>query len=185
MKTLLIPALRLFAVLTVVTGLAYPFVVTALAQMLMPHQASGSQFRLEGKLIGSDLLAQKFTSARYFQSRPSAADYATVASGASNQGPTSEVLQKAVADRASAWGKPTNEVPLDLLTSSGSGLDPHLSPDAVKFQVATVAKARGLDEAKVLALVESMIESPQFGVLGQARVNVLKLNLALDKLTHP
>lgn len=188
MKTCVLPALRLFIVLTVLTGVLYPLAVTAVARLAFSHQASGSQVMRQGQLVGSDLLAQKFTSARYFWPRPSACDYGTVPSGASNLGPTSADLQQAVADRATALRTAHHlatdaPLPADLLYASGSGLDPHLSPAAARLQVARVAAARALPPARVAALVEHQIEGPQFGLLGDARVNVLRLNLALDTLS--
>lgn len=179
MITQLIASLRAIVVLTVLTCVVYPIGVTALGQALFPKQANGSLVRIGQSLIGSELIAQKFTGDRYFWPRPSAADYATVASGASNQGFLSKKLETAVTGRRAAHG---GSAPPDLLYASGSGLDPHLSPEAARFQVARVAAARGLDIQAVMALVERNIQSPQFGFLGQARVNVLMLNIQLDEL---
>jgi potassium-transporting ATPase KdpC subunit len=161
---LLIQSILLTIIFTVITGILYPLAITGVAQVAFPRQANGDE----------TLLAQKFTGEKYFWPRPSACDYSTVPSGASNLGPTSAVLQSNVATRAS--------LPIDLRYTSGSGLDPHISPEAARFQVARVAKARGLPVEKVTDLVERFIEPPQFGFLGELRVNVLKLNLALDKL---
>jgi K+-transporting ATPase ATPase C chain len=190
MKTFLI-ALRLFLVITLLTGVVYPLAVTGIGQVLFPYQANGSVVKnSQQEPRGSELLAQKFDSVIYFQSRPSACDYGTVASGASNKGPTSEALQKAVQERRTAFRAsnslaPTQGVPSEMVFASGSGLDPHISPEAVRMQIARVAKARGFDEKRAQALknlVEHSIESPQFGVFGNERVNVMKLNIALDAL---
>lgn len=179
MKTIL-QSLRALLVLTLLTGILYPLLITGVAQLLFPAQANGSLLRnAQQQLVGSALLAQKFTSDRYFAPRPSAADFATVASGASNKGPTSEALRQAIAERRAQWG---GDAPIHLLTASGSGLDPHLSPEAVSYQVARVAKARGLEPARVQQLVQQHTESPQWGLFGEPRVNVLVLNQALDAL---
>jgi potassium-transporting ATPase KdpC subunit len=183
-------ALRLLIWFTVLTGVVYPVAVTAIGHGLFPGQAAGSLISIGGKPVGSALLAQKFTGANYFQPRPSAGDtpYATVPSAASNAGPTSEALKKSVEDRATdlrqRFSPPAGVgLPSDLLTTSGSGLDPHISPEAARFQIQSVATARGLDATRteqLRALVESMMEPPQFGILGDPRVNVLRLNIALD-----
>ena len=178
MKTTL-QALRIYLVLTLLTGIIYPLAMTGIAQLLFPKQANGSRIMEKGKLIGSDLLAQKFESPRYFWPRPSAADYATVASGASNKGPTSADLRKAIDERRTKFG---NDAPVDLLTASGSGLDPHISPEAARLQIPRVASARSMPVQKVAELVDQSIEPPQFGFLGEPRVNVLRLNRALDEL---
>ena len=132
-----------------------------------------------GNLVGSELLGQKFESPRYFWPRPSAGDYATVASGASNKGPTSAELKKAIDERRAIFG---TDAPVDLLTASASGLDPHISPEAARSQVARVAAARNISIQKLSELIDQTIESPQFGFLGEPRVNVLRLNRALDQL---
>ncbi len=173
-------SLRLYLVLTLLTGIVYPLAFTGLAEAVFPDQANGSLVFTGRKLAGSKLLAQKFESPRYFWPRPSAADFATVPSGASNQGPTSAALRKSIGERRVKFGP---NAPVDLLTASGSGLDPHLSPEAARFQIARVAQARRLTTATVAELVERAIESPQFGFLGEPRVNVLQLNLALDHLS--
>ena len=175
----ILTSVRALLVLTLLTCVIYPLAVTGLAQLAFPAQANGSLVKNGGQLVGSSLLAQKFTTPRYFWPRPSAADYATVASGASNQGFTSKKLADAVNERHAALGA---DAPADLLTTSGSGLDPHISPAAARFQAARVAAARNLPVEKVTALVEKSIEPSQFGFLGQARVNVLLLNRALDQL---
>ena len=178
MKTL-IQSLRIYIVLTLLTGIVYPFAMTGIAQLFFPRQANGSRIIANGKLIGSELLAQKFESLRYFWPRPSAGDYATVPSGASNKGPTSTDLKKAIDERRKKFKA---NAPVDLLTASGSGLDPHISPEAARLQIPRVAAARNVLIDKISALVDQAIEPPQFGFLGEPRVNVLRLNLALDNL---
>ncbi|MGB8166654.1 MAG: potassium-transporting ATPase subunit KdpC [Chthoniobacteraceae bacterium] len=178
MKTLL-QSLRAVLVLTVLTGLVYPLLVTVVSQALFARKANGSLLYEDGKLLGSELLAQKTEDARYFWPRPSAADYATVASGASNKGPTSADLVKAITERRAKLGA---AAPVELLTASGSGLDPHLSPEAARFQAERIASARGVDVEKVRALIASLAEPPQFGIFGEPRVNVFILNRALDGL---
>jgi K+-transporting ATPase ATPase C chain len=187
MNKLLFQSIRLTAVFTVLTGLAYPLVITGVAQLAFRDKANGSLIERDGKIIGSELLAQEFQRPRYFWPRPSADGYATVPSGASNLGPTSAALQSNVAARAAAI-RAANKlladatIPADLLFTSGSGLDPHISPEAARLQVARVATARGVSEESIKALIERFIELPQFGFLGEPRVNVLLLNLALDRL---
>jgi K+-transporting ATPase ATPase C chain len=194
MKILFIQSLRLTAVCTVLTGLVYPLAITGVAQLAFRRAANGSLLDRGGKPVGSELLAQKFESPRYFWPRPSAGDYATAPSGASNFGPTSAALQSNVVARARAFlaanppptpAKPGADlclVPADMVFASGSGLDPHISPEAAHAQVKRVAAARGLDPKHVAALAERFIEPPQFGILGEPRVNVLRLNLTLDEL---
>jgi len=173
----LIVSLRIFITLTILTCVIYPLVVTGIARWAFPEQAQGSLIQQDGKILGSALLAQSFTEDRYFWPRPSAADYATVASGASNQGFTSKKLIEQINSRRQAPGSVDSP---DMLTASASGLDPHISPAAAQAQVGRVASARGLPPAMVEALVRQYTELPQFGFLGQPRVNVLLLNLALD-----
>jgi len=189
MKALLVQSIRLTVVFTILTGLAYPLVITGVAQLAFRDKANGSlipQLR-DGKVVGSALLAQRFESPRYFWPRPSAAGYATVPSGASNLGPTSQKLHDAVATNAVAFRAAhkllaDTPVPADMVFTSGSGLDPHISPGAARLQVARVASARGVSEEPIKALVEKFIEPPQLGFLGEPRVNVLLLNLALDRI---
>ena len=173
--------------MTVLLGLAYPLAVTALGQAFFPWQASGSPLAREGTVVGSALIGQTFTAPGYFWGRPSATApqaYNALASAGSNLGPSNPALTEAVASRLASLREAdpghTAAVPVDLVTASGSGLDPHVSPAAALFQVGRVAKARGLTEEAVRALVESHLEGRQFGVLGEPRVNVLELNLALD-----
>jgi K+-transporting ATPase ATPase C chain len=184
-------ALRLFLVMTLLTGVLYPLAVTGIAQGFFNAKANGSiQKGVQNQALGSELLAQKFDSVIYFQSRPSACDYGTVASGASNKGPTSKALQDLVQVRRAAFRNANGlaagqAVPGDMAFASGSGLDPHISPEAARLQVARVAKARALNAAKTQALqklVDDAVESPQFGIFGQERVNVLRLNVALDTI---
>jgi K+-transporting ATPase ATPase C chain len=185
-----LPALRLLLVLTLLTGVGYPLAVTGLARVFFSRPAHGSLVVANGMPVGSELLAQRFTNATNFWPRPSAADFATVPSGASNKGPTSADLKKAIEERAgalrAAHGLAADApVPPELLLASGSGLDPHLSPEAARFQIARVARARRLDAPgmRTLAeLVERSIEPPQWGMFGAPRVNVLGLNLALAGL---
>jgi potassium-transporting ATPase KdpC subunit len=172
-------SLRIYLVLTLLTGIVYPLAMTGIAQLFFPKQANGSRILERNKLVGSDLLAQKFESPRYFWPRPSAADYATVASGASNKGPTSSDLKKAIEERRTKFG---SDAPIDLLTASGSGIDPHISPEAVRMQVPRVAAARNMSAQKISAIVDQTIQLPQLGFLGEPRVNVLRLNRALDAL---
>ena len=182
------PALVLLALLTVITGIVYPLVVTVIAQTVFPSQANGSLIQRDGKLIGSRLIGQPFDAPKYFWSRPSATSphpYNASASSGSNQGPTNPALIKAVEQRVDALraADPGNTalVPVDLVTASASGLDPHISPAAALYQAPRVARARGVDETAVRRLVVSHIEDRQLGFLGEPRVNVLALNLALDR----
>lgn len=178
MKTI-IQSARLLLVLTALTGIAYPLAVTGISRMAFRAQSEGSVIQADGKAIGSELLAQKTENPRYFWPRPSAADFATVASGASNKGPTSADLAKTIAERREKYG---TDAPVEMLTASGSGLDPHLSPAAAIFQVARIAKARNLNPERIHRLIADSTEARQLGFLGEPRVNVLKLNLALDAL---
>jgi K+-transporting ATPase ATPase C chain len=188
MKDHIRPALTMLLLLTVLTGLVYPLAVTGLAQLVFPNQANGSLIVREGKVIGSKLIGQYFDRPEYFWSRPSATSpfpYNAAASGGSNLGPTNPVLIEAVKSRVAALraADPGNDslVPVDLVTSSGSGLDPHISPEAAQYQIRRVARVRGIDEAVLRDLVVQHTEGRQLGVLGEPRVNVLLLNLALDE----
>ena len=189
MKNILRPALVLFLVLTLLTGVAYPLLVTGLAQWLFPAQAAGSLILRDGKPVGSSLIGQNFTDPGHFWGRPSATSpmpYNASASGGSNQGPLNPALVDAVKGRIDALraADPGNAspVPVDLVTASASGLDPHISPAAARYQAARVARARNLPLEKVQQLVAQETEAPWLGLLGEPRVHVLRLNLALDAL---
>jgi K+-transporting ATPase ATPase C chain len=187
MNNLLRPAFTLLMALTVITGVIYPLVVTGVSQIALAHTANGSVIERNGKPLGSELIGQAFTDPKYFWSRPSAtAPFADnpSASGASNLGPNNSALTDAVKQRIDALraadpGNPAS-VPVDLVTASGSGLDPHISPAAAQFQLARVARVRGIAADEVVRLVDQATEGRQLGVLGEPRVNVLKLNLLLD-----
>ena len=187
--SLLRPALTLFVVLSIITGLLYPLLVTGVAQTAFPHQANGSLITQGGKAVGSELIGQSFTEPGHFWGRPSATapmPYNASASGGSNLGPTNPALTDAVKARIEALRAAdpgnTRPVPVDLVTASASGLDPHISPAAAAYQTERVARARSLPVAQVQALVQQHTENPWRGVLGEPRVNVLALNLALDAL---
>lgn len=189
MKNILRPALILFLFLTLVTGVAYPLVVTGVAQSLFPTQAGGSLILRDGKPVGSALIGQNFSDPGHFWGRPSATGpmpYNAAASGGSNQSPLNPALVDAVKGRIEALkaADPGNTapVPVDLVTASASGLDPHISPAAARYQVARVAKARGIAPEKVQGLVEQQTEKPLAGFFGESRVHVLCLNLALETL---
>jgi K+-transporting ATPase ATPase C chain len=174
-------SIRALLVFTVITGVAYPLIVTGIAQLAFPGQANGSLIFEKEKIVGSRLIGQPFSNPKYFWSRGSATSpmpYNGASSGGSNLGPTNPALRDAIAERVAKFEK--RPVPADLATASGSGLDPHISPAAAEFQITRVAKARDLSEAKIRALVQKHTESRQLGVLGEPRVNVLALNLALD-----
>lgn len=176
MKTVL-QSVRMFAVVTLLTGVAYPLAMTAFAKVAFRRQAEGSLIEANGIIVGSELLAQKFESDAYFWPRPSAGDYATVASGASNKGPTSANLAKSIEAQRTKFGP---SAPVDLLTSSASGLDPHISPEGARAQIVRIAKARQLPVDTISAAVDQAVEPPQLGWFGEPRVNVLNLNRALD-----
>lgn len=181
------PAILITLILTIVTGLAYPLAVTGLSQVLFHRQANGSLTMVNGQAIGSDLIAQNFTKPEYFHPRPSAAGekgYDATSSGGSNLAPTNPALDKRLADSAAAFRKEnpayTGAIPSDAITASGSGLDPHISPATALAQCERIAAARHLPVEQVRALVNAHTEERQLGFLGEARVNVLLLNLALD-----
>jgi len=184
---LFIQSIRQTILWTIIAGVAYPLVMTGLAQVLFHRQANGSLIERNGKVVGSELLAQQFTGDKYFWPRPSTGSYATVPSGASNLGPTSQALQSNVTANAAAFRTGNKlpadaPVPADMVFASGSGLDPHISPEAARLQVARVAAARGITENQIKALLERFVEPPQWGIFGEPRVNVLRLNVALDEL---
>lgn len=183
-KNLVVAALMTIAT-TIMLGVAYPLAMTALAQVLFKDKANGQLIERDGRIIGSRIIGQSFSSSAYFHGRPSAAGngYDAANSGGTNLGPTNKKLVDAVQAAADAARKenPSAAVPIDLVTSSASGLDPHISPEAALFQVPRVARERRVNEADVRAAVEAHIEGPQLGLLGDPRVNVLELNLDLDE----
>jgi K+-transporting ATPase ATPase C chain len=189
MNSILRPALVLFLIMTVLTGLVYPFAVTGLAQLLFHDQAEGSLLMADGQAVGSRIIGQSFSDPKYFWSRPSATapqPYNGIASGGSNQGPLNPALTDAVKARMDALkaADPTNTrpIPVDLVTASASGLDPDISIAAARYQAARVARVRGLEPAAVQSLIDAHARTRLLGFLGEPRVNVLELNLALDAL---
>jgi potassium-transporting ATPase KdpC subunit len=192
------PAIVVLLALTLITGLAYPLAMTGIASVLFPHQAQGSLIERDGHVVGSDLIGQNFTDDKYFHGRPSAttapdpndstktvaAPYNAQNSGGSNLGPSNKALIDRVQGDIDSLKKenPSASVPIDLVTTSASGLDPHISPEAARFQIPRVAKSRNLSEDRLRQLVAEHTEGRLFGLLGEPRVNVLDLNIALDKL---
>jgi potassium-transporting ATPase KdpC subunit len=184
----ILPGLRIKIFMTIVLGIAYPLAMTGISQAIFPHQANGSLVTVNGKVIGSELIGQNFTRPEYFHPRPSTAGndgYDPTASGGSNLGPTNQKLIDRVKASVDKFHQENPDyhgpIPSDLLTTSASGLDPDLSPDSAVAQAARVAKARGVSIDQVNQLITQSIEQPTLGILGEARVNVLKLNLALDQ----
>jgi K+-transporting ATPase ATPase C chain len=187
MRSQIRPALLILLIFILFTGIIYPLAITGLAQMIFPFQANGSLVMVDNEVVGSVLIGQAFNAPQYFWPRPSAVGYNPLPSSGSNLGPTSRVLSEQIQQREqelrSLYNLPADaSLPADLLFASGSGLDPHISPAAARLQIGRVAQARGLTEERLAALVEQFIEPAQFGVLGEPRVNVLLLNLALDAL---
>lgn len=189
MQKVLIQSALMLSIMTIVTGVAYPLFVTLIAQTFFPHQANGSLIKNDkGEIIGSELLGQQFSEAKYFSSRPSATSpypYNAAGSGGSNLGPTNEDLVKQIAERIKTQrsypGASPDKIPVDLVTASASGLDPHISVEAAQYQAARVAAARSMSKEVILDLIEKSIEPRQFQILGEPRINVLKLNLLLDR----
>jgi len=182
-------AMLLFVGFTLLTGLVYPLLMTGIIQIALPEQASGSMIVVNGKIVGSELIGQNFSSPGYFHGRPSAVNYAGNGSGASNFGPTNAKLMEQVSQRISEVRAENNlssnaTVPSELVLASASGLDPHISMEGAMLQVPRVANARGIPVSEVKVLVYQHIEPAQFGIMGQERVNVLNLNLALDELNR-
>ncbi len=189
MRNLLV-AVRLFVVMSILTGFLYPLAMTGIARVFFPHKAQGSLIRLNGNVRGSSLIGQKFVDQRYFWGRPSAVDYQPMPSGATNFGPTSATLRDIVQHRRAHFTS-TNllpvraELPAEMLFCSASGVDPHISPQAARLQIDRIARARGFTPEQRSALVhlmERFVESSQYGVFGESRINVFLLNLALDQL---
>jgi K+-transporting ATPase ATPase C chain len=187
MIRLSVQSIRLLAVLTLLMGIAYPLLMTGVAQVIFPHEANGSLLSAQQRILGSELVGQKFTDPKYFWPRPSATDYNPLPSSGSNLGPTSATLADLVSSRRTAQNSAHGDTPVppELLYASGSGLDPHISPAAALYQVDRVARARGWDAegtAELRRLIDRHIEGRTIGFLGDPRVNVLLLNLALDSL---
>jgi len=190
MKTQSIIALKFLLIMTILTGILYPLLMTGMAQTIFPSKANGSLIMKNGKIIGSELIGQKFDSTIYFWSRPSAIDYNPIPSGASNYGPTSDKLKKQFMERRASFVTKnsmadTTNIPKEIISASGSGLDPHISPEAAILQLDRVAKARNLDESqkqKVKQLIKNKTEGLQFSLIGEPRINVFDLNLALDEM---
>jgi K+-transporting ATPase ATPase C chain len=176
------PAIVLFVLFTALTGIIYPLAMTGIGQTLFPAAANGSPIVREGHVVGSALIGQRFTRDDYFWGRPSAAGdgYNARSSSGSNLGPNAQALADRIHAEAARYGAPASQIPVDLLTTSGSGLDPHISPEAARFQAARVAEARSLPVGELMRLIQAHTEAPIGGVLGEPRVNVLLLNVALD-----
>lgn len=192
MKTQILIAIKIFSLLTILLGVAYPLVITGIAQLAFPEKANGSLIVQGNKVVGSEWIGQKFDSVVYFSSRPSATDYNPMPSGGFNLGPTSSKLRQLVAERQAQFIEfnqltDSEEVPSEMLLSSASGLDPHISPKAALMQVERIVRVRQLDETKkkqLIQVIKELSESPQFSFLGENRINVLALNLELDKFSN-
>jgi potassium-transporting ATPase KdpC subunit len=190
MKTQIITAIRILLVMTILTGIFYPFFITGVSQLIFPAKANGSLLIKDGKIAGSELIGQKFDSSVYFWSRPSAINYNPIPSAASNLGPTSDRLKKQVAERRVLFTEKnlitdTTAIPREMIFASGSGLDPHISPEAALMQINRIAKARNLNDLQkrqLINLVNSLAEYPQFGIFGENRINVLQLNHKTEAL---
>ena len=190
MKTQTIIAIKFLLVMTILTGVLYSFFMTGIVQLIFPAKANGSMIMKDGKIIGSELIGQKFDSCIYFWSRPSAIDYNPIPSGASNYGPTSEKLKKQVAERRTLFAtknsiKDTMSIPKEMIFASASGLDPHISPEAASLQLERVVKARNFNETqkqKVQQLIKNKTEELQYSLFGEPRINIFELNLALDEI---
>ncbi len=190
MKKNIITSILFLLLMTILTGLIYPLVMTGISQVIFPHQSNGSMITSGDSLIGSELIGQNFTSDKYFKGRPSAIGYNPMPSGATNLGPTSKTLADSINARKQAFisenGLPENaEIPREMLTGSASGVDPNISTEGAKLQITRILKARGWNESfrlKIEDLINMLIEKPQFGILGEERINVLILNIELDKL---
>lgn len=181
MLSYLRPALSMMVLFTLLTGLAYPFAMTGLAQALFPTAANGSLIERGGRLVGAEMIAQPFTGAAYLHPRPSASDWTAAGTGASNLGPTSAALIADVAARRAAYeAENGSPAPIDAVTASGSGLDPHISVENARAQTARIAAARGVAPQEITAVIAAAVERPLFGLYGEARVNVLLTNIALD-----
>lgn len=193
MKTQVQIAIKIFVLFTILLGVAYPVFVTGIAQLVFPEKANGSLIREENRLRGSELIGQSFDTVQYFSSRPSATNYNPLPSGGSNLGPNSEKLRAQVSERKAGFIRfnetdAGQEVPSEMLFASASGLDPHISPRAALLQVGRIVKARQLNSSQQQELrhtIATLTEGPQWSLLGQPRINVLRLNLALDKISHP
>ncbi len=192
MKNNIMIGIKIFFVLTIITGVIYPLTITLIANVAFPQKAKGSLMKIHGKIIGSELIGQKFVSGKYFWGRPSAVDYNPMPSGGSNLGPTSKALLDSVNSRIDRirnhqFVKPGELIPKDLLFASASGVDPDISPDAALFQVDRIARARNFNseqKKELIELVRKSVVSPDLWIFGEDRANVLNLNLALDKLVR-
>jgi potassium-transporting ATPase KdpC subunit len=190
MKSQIIIALKFLFVMTILTGIIYPLIITGIAQVTFPSEANGSLIKKDGRIIGSELIGQKFDSDIYFWSRPSAINYNPIPSGGSNYGPTSDTLKKLVNTRRALFArsdsvKDINDIPKEMIFASGSGLDPHISPEAALMQVDRISRSRQFDygqKQRLLQIVNDLTEKPQFLILGEPEINVLILNIELDKL---